>query len=72
MPDLLNRDEAMAYARVSRSTIDRACQEWRRTKGCSGLRYVQRAAGTHRKFRQADLDRWLTGETNTRRLRAAS
>lgn len=67
--DLLNAAEAMEYLRISRKTLDRACEQYRQGKG--GLRYEQRSAGSHRRFRLADLDRWSTG-TETRRLRAAS
>lgn len=71
MTSLLTSVEARTYLRISRSTLDRACERWRQGER-DGLPYVQRTANGHRKFRLTDLDRWADGEEAPRRLRAAS
>ncbi len=71
MTELRTSAEARAYLRISRSTLDRACERWRQGER-DGLPYVQHTPNGHRKFRIADLDRWAAGEAQPRRLRAAS
>lgn len=72
MEPLLTSSQARAYLQISRATLDRACEQYRVSRGARGLPHIQRGAGTHRKFRRADLDHWAAGGTPVRRLRAAS
>ena len=50
MDQLLTVNEASAYLRVSRSTLDRYCKR-------KEIPHIKKSFGL--RFRQADLDKWL-------------
>lgn len=67
----LTLDQACAYTQRSRETVRRAAVQYQRTQGREGLKGAQRTPHACWRFTTKDLDRWVEGQSPTRRGRVA-